>query len=393
MTGSFYLAARYLLHHRGRSLLVVACLVLVAGLPIALDQVLAESERQLTARADATPMLIGSKGSALDLVMGAVYFGGQVPEPISMAEIEAIEDTGLAYAVPLHTGFAARGAPIIGTSLDYFEFRGLSLAKGDGMVALGECVLGAGVARRLDLGPGDTLVSAPESPFDLAGVYPLKMRVTGVLTAVGSPDDLAVFVDVKTAWVIQGLGHGHQDLAQEDDPTLVVAREDGRVVASAKVVEYQEITEANRDSFHFHGQPSTYPVTAALIVPRDERAGTLLLGRYVGGGETFQIVRPRAVVGDLLATIFRIKEILDGAVLIVSVAAVLALGLVFSLSFRLRAQELRTNFELGASRGTTARLLAAELLLLAGASAIVVVVALALLDRAAPALVRNLLIG
>ncbi len=65
MIDSFYLAARYLLHQRGRSLLVIACLVLVAGLPIALDRILAESERQLTARADATPMLLGSRGSAL----------------------------------------------------------------------------------------------------------------------------------------------------------------------------------------------------------------------------------------------------------------------------------------------------------------------------------------
>ena len=393
MSGSFYLAARYLLHHRGRSLLVVACLVLVAGLPLALDRILTESERQLTARADATPMLLGSRGSALDLVMGAVYFGGQAPTPLSMAELEAVEDTGLAYAVPLHTGFEARGAPIVGTSLDYFDFRGLEIADGHALTTLGEAVIGAGVARRFELGPGDTLVSSPESPFDLAGVYPLKMNVTGVLAPSGSADDLAVFVDVKTAWVIQGLGHGHQDLATVDDPSLVVSRDDDRVVASAKVVEYQEITAANRDSFHFHGVPSAYPVTAALLVPVDERAGTLLLGRFVGHDEPFQLVRPRAVVGDLLDTIFRIKEILDGAVAVVSVSAVLALALVFSLSFRLREQELRTNFELGASRGTTARLLAAELILLGATSALIVGLALLLLDRYAPDVVRALLIG
>lgn len=393
MIDSFYLAARYLLHHPGRSLLVVACLVLVAGLPISLDRILSESERQLTARADATPMLIGSKGSALDLVMGAVYFGGQAPEAISLAEIEAIEASGLAYGIPLHTGFTARGAPIVGTSVDYFEFRGLAIAEGKSLATLGECVIGAGVADRLEIGPGDTLVSAPESPFDLAGVYPLKMRVAGVLAPSGSADDLAVFVDVKTAWVIQGLGHGHQDLTAVDDPSLVVSRDDGRVVASAKVVEYQEITAANQDSFHFHGESSTYPLTAALLVPEDERAGTLLLGRYVAGDQDFQIVRPRAVIGDLLATIFRVKEILDGAVAIVSVAAVLALALVFSLSFRLRERELDTNFELGASRSTTARLLTAELILLAGSSALIVGMALWLLDRYAPAIVRTLLVG
>jgi putative ABC transport system permease protein len=127
-------------------------------------------------------------------------------------------------------------------------------------------------------------------------------------------------------------------------------------------------------------------------VPKDERAGTLLLGRFVDGSLGGQLIRPRAIVGDLMATIFRIKDVLDLAVAIVGTAAILALVLVFSLSFRLREQELRTNFEIGASRGTTARLLAAELLLLAGASTVCVVGMLLVLDRFSSAIVRGLFV-
>jgi putative ABC transport system permease protein len=228
--------------------------------------------------------------------------------------------------------------------------------------------------------------------FDLAGVYPLKMNVAGVLLPTGTPDDLAVFIDIKSAWIIQGLGHGHQDLAETRDPTLVIAREGNRVVGSAKVIEYQEITADNRDSFHFHGDPSGYPVTGGLIVPDDARAGTLLLGRFVEAEEPFQIVRPRAIVAELMETIFRIKGILDGAVAVVAVAAVLALALVFALSFRLRAPELRTNFELGASRGTTARLLGAELVILVATAALLVGLALVILERFIPLIVRSLFV-
>ena len=392
MIDSFYLAIRYLLFHRARSLTVVACLVLVSALPIGLGRILAESEQQLTARATATPLLVGSKGSSLDLVMSAVYFGGQTPDPISLAEIERIEDADLAYAIPIHAGFAARGAPIVGTTVDYLDFRELTLAQGRSFALLGESLLGAGVARRLGLGPGDSLVTSPESLFDLAAAYPLKTKVVGVLEPSGTPDDLAVFVDLKTAWVMQGIGHGHQDLSRVRDPTLVMARDGDRVVGSAKVVEYQEITESNRDSFHFHGEPSSYPVSAALVVPHDERAGTLLLGRFVDGSLEGQLIRPRAVVGELLDTIFRIKEVLDLAVAIVGAAAILALVLVFALSFRLREPELRTNFEIGASRGTTARLLTAELILLGAACAVCVAAALLVLDRFSPAIVRGIFI-
>ena len=112
MIDSFYLAARYLIFHHVRSLTVVACLVLVATLPIGLDRILVEGERQLMARADTTPLLLGSKGSSLDLVMSAVYFGGQTPDPISLAEVERIEESELAYAIPIHMGFSARGGPL-----------------------------------------------------------------------------------------------------------------------------------------------------------------------------------------------------------------------------------------------------------------------------------------
>jgi len=389
---SFYLATRYLLFHRVRSLTVVACLVLVSALPVGLERILAESEEQLTARAATTPLLLGAKGSSLDLVMSTVYFGGQTPEPISLAEIERIEETDLAYAIPIQMGLFARGAPIVGTTVDYFDFRALSVAKGRIFAILGESVLGAGAAQRLGLGTGDSLTSSPESFFDLAGAYPLKTKVVGVLAPSGTADDLAVFVDLKTAWVMQGIGHGHQDLTRVKDPTLVIERDAKRVVGSAKVVEYQEITDSNRDSFHFHGEPSSYPVSAALVVPEDARAGTLLLGRFVDGSLGGQLIRPRAVVGDLMDTIFRIKEVLDLAVAIVGTAAILALALVFSLSFRLRDQELRTHYEIGASRGTTARLLAAELLLLGLVSAAGVAGVLFALDRFSAAIVRGLFI-
>jgi len=86
--------------------------------------------------------------------------------------------------------------------------------------------------------------------FDLAGVYPLKMHVAGILEPTHSADDLAVFVDLKTAWIIQGLVHGHADLTEVIDPTLVMDRSGGKMTATAKLAQYTEITPDNIDSFH-----------------------------------------------------------------------------------------------------------------------------------------------
>jgi len=211
MINSLYVAWRYLNFNRARSLTLVACVTLITVLPLSLELLLDESERQLLARAENTPLIVGAKGSSLDLVMNSLYFGDTVPEVISMAAVDRVLDTDLALPIPLYVRFKARGFPIVGTNLDYFDFRGLGVAEGRNLALLGECVLGARAAEEMGLGPGDFLLSSPETLFDLAGVYPLKMQVVGVLAPTHSADDQAVFVDVKTAWIIQGLVHGHAD--------------------------------------------------------------------------------------------------------------------------------------------------------------------------------------
>ena len=212
-------------------------------------------------RAVETPLVVGTKGSSLDLVMNTLYFGDDVPELMTMTASDRIADADLAMPIPMYVRFKARGNPIVGTTLDYFEFRGLKITQGRQLVVLGDCVLGATVAESLALKPGDSLVSSSESLFDLAGVYPLKMKVAGVLKKSHTSDDLAVFVDLKTAWVIQGMGHGHQDVTQLEDPTLVLKRTESNVSATAKLFHYTEITDKNIASFHFHGNLSAYPIS------------------------------------------------------------------------------------------------------------------------------------
>jgi putative ABC transport system permease protein len=275
-----------------------------------------------------------------------------------------VVETDLALPIPVYVRFKARANPVVGTTLDYFDFRGLEIANGRQMAVLGECVLGAKVAESLDLKTNDSLVSSPESLFDLAGVYPLKMKVVGVLGKSHTSDDLAVFVDLKTAWVIQGLGHGHQDVTKLKDPTLVYKRTESNVAATAKLYHYTEITDKNIASFHFHGDLNAYPVTAVIAVPFDEKSGTILRGRYLSKEETQQIVRPEEVIDGLLQNIFRIKNVLDAVISVVALATVLAVLLVFALSLRLRQREIQTIFKLGCSRMTIVRLVAAEIFLI-----------------------------
>ena len=318
MFDSLYIAWKYISYNRIKTAVLVASITLISFLPFALQLLLDESERQLMSRAVQTPLVVGQKGSALDLMMNTLYFGNEVPELITMATSDRIADTYLALPIPMYVRFQARGNPIVGTTLDYFDFRGLEIARGRQLAVLGDCVLGARVAESLALKPGDSLVSSPESLFDLAGVYPLKMKVTGILKKSHTTDDLAVFVDLKTAWIIQGMGHGHQDVTKLKDPTLVLKRTESNVAATAKLFHYTEITEKNMASFHFHGDLSAYPISAVIVDPYDDKSGTILRGRYLSKEETQQIVKPEVVIDGLLQNIFRIKNVLDAVIAVVA---------------------------------------------------------------------------
>jgi putative ABC transport system permease protein len=392
MIDSIYIAWKYIQYNKIKTFTLVACITLISFLPFALQLLLNESERQLMSRAVKTPLAVGKKGSALDLVMNTLYFGDDVPELMTMAASDRIADTDLALPIPMYVRFKARGNPIVGTTLDYFDFRSLEIADGRQMAVLGDCVLGAMVAESLALKPGESLVSSPESLFDLAGVYPLKMKVAGVLEKSHTSDDLAVFVDLKTAWVIQGLGHGHQDVTKLKDPTLVLKRTESNVAATAKLFHYTEITENNMASFHFHGNLSAYPISAVIAVPYDVKSSTILRGRYLSKEETQQIVKPEDVIDGLLQNIFRIKNVLDAVIAVVALATVLAVILVFTLSLRLRQREIQTIFKIGCSRMTTAKLIAAEIMIIVVSSAVLCSIMMIVVRSISNDLVRMLFI-
>jgi len=363
MRDVLFLAWQYLVFHRLKTIILVTSIMLIVYLPTGLNGVVEQSAAHLTARAEDTPLLIGAKGSPLELALNSLYFSSEHPELIDYAEAISVTESGLADAIPLYVRFRSRNHRIVGTSLDYFSFHDLQFASGRPMAVLGECVLGAAVAESLGVQPGGSVISSTETVFDLAGVYPLKMKVAGVLERSFTPDDDAIFVDVKTAWIIEGLGHGHQDLASPEAASGVLSRSEENIVANASVVQYNEITEDNVDSFHFHRDLPSYPLTAVLAVPRNEKSGIILRGRYTGDDARSQIVRPITVIDELLDTVLTIQQFIVAAVIIVGLATIATAALVFLLSLKLRRREIDTMHRIGGSRARVASILMAEVII------------------------------
>ena len=393
MSDLLYLAWRYVAFHRWKTTVLVLAITLVVFLPVTLNILVERSAAQLMERADETPLLIGAKGSPLELALNSLYFEGGAPDVMRYADAQVVQESGLAQPVPVYARFSASGYPIVGTTPDYFEFRQLKLASGRSVVMLGEAVIGAEVARNLGLHLGDAIVSAPESAFDLAGVYPLKMNIVGVLAPAYSADDKAVFTDIKTTWVIEGLGHGHQDLADKAAASTVISRDESLIVANASLVQYNEITPENADSFHFHGDTSGYPINGMLVVPNDAKSGVIFQGRMQTAESDLQIINPAEVITALLSTVFTVQQFVIAAVAVVGGATVMLAILVFLLSLRLRQRERLTLFKIGGSRGVIAGVMAAEVLTVLIASLLIATVLTALVGAYGTDLIRVFLVS
>jgi len=354
MASGLYMAWKYLLYYRGRSMVLVSALSMIICLPLVTHVMLSRFERHSRLRAEATPLVLGAKGSRFGLVMHTLYFRGEPPTTIPVSEQRRVDAMGLAETIPLHVKFTARGVSVAGTTPNYFAFRRLAVVQGQPLQRLGDCLVGASAAKRLKLQPGDRLVSDPENMFDLSGPSPLDMRVAGVLAPNGTADDDIVWCDLKTVWIIEGIGHGH---AVEGKP----AEENHLHSASGQNLQvHPQVTDENYDSFHFHGRRSEYPLTAIIAIPNSAKSEALLMGKYLGSEESFQIVRPIESIAELMEVVSRVRGLFDLGLGLLTLVTILLLFLVLMLSLRLRQREIRTFHLLGCSRGTVVGLVATE---------------------------------
>lgn len=383
------LALAYLGSAPGQSATLVLGTALALFLPaftwLAADRV----EDALLARATSTPVVVGAKGEAFDLTIAALYFRGTVRDRVPYALHNELAALGYGRSVPLHTGHTAQGVPVVGTSLGYLAARGLTVVRGRRPALLGELVAGAAVAREFGLGPGDTLRSDQTNLYNLAGAYPLLLEVVGVLAPTGTADDDALFADVKTTWALDGHLHGHEAVT-EADAVAVTRSEDGSVEsmeASAAIFLFQELDERTRGSFHAHGELASLPLTAAVVFPDSARHHDQLLGDLALRDDVRAIV-PEDIVRTLLGIVLQARDVAVASFVLVAASTVAFLGLVFVLTWRLRADELRLLERIGAARGTLVALIGVEVALVASAAvltaALATLLALAALDAAIP---------
>jgi putative ABC transport system permease protein len=203
MSTAIGLAFAYLREKPLATILNVLLLGLGVGTIIALALTLAQAEQSMERDAEGIDLVIGAKGSPLQLVLSTVFHIDIPTGNIAIADAaQVIADPFVKQAVPLALGDSYKSFRIVGTTPAYVTLYGASLQNGRLWNTPLEAVVGAEVARITKLAPGSVFAGSHGLTEGGGGHAEHPYTVVGVLKPTGSVVDRVILTAVESAWKV-----------------------------------------------------------------------------------------------------------------------------------------------------------------------------------------------
>ncbi len=181
-------------------------------------------------------LVIGAKGSPLQLVLSSMYHLDSPTGNIKLNEVRAFMNPKhplIAKAVPLLLGDNVKGYRIVGTDTSFMSLYELKLAQGQLWQAPFEVVLGATLAADLNLQLGATFYGGHGLVHDEDQLHneTTPYKVVGILAPSESVADQLAICDKSTTWLVHEQAHHDehdenmkQDTAKELAVTSLLIR-------------------------------------------------------------------------------------------------------------------------------------------------------------------------
>lgn len=308
---------------------VLAVVLLALGVATLTFVVLVQGQlsRQLARDAQGIDLVVGAKGSPLQLILSALYHVDVPTGNVPLAAVEQLRAHRLVeQVIPVSLGDNYRGFRIVGTEPALLVHYGARTASGGVWSAPMQAVLGAEAARVTGLGVGSVLHGTHGLAQGGAVHEEARYEVVGVLARSGTVLDRLVLTDKASVWRVH-----------EGDPADDAER---RILEEEREVTALLVRYAS-------------PMAAA-IVPRQVNAES----RLMAASPANELARLFAVMGVGIDTMR-----VFGGVLIA--ASLLALFVTLFNALEERRYDIAIMRLLGASRGRVAGLLLLESWLLA----------------------------
>ncbi|MCI1191798.1 ABC transporter permease [Calidifontimicrobium sp. SYSU G02091] len=317
------LAWRYLWARPLAAALNLALLALGLGAITFVLLVSEQVERAVQRDLAGIDLVVGAKGSPLQLILSGVFHLDVPTGNIPLAAVQTLRAHPLVERViPLALGDSVQGFRIVGTTPDYLALYGATLARGRAWDASMQAVLGADVAAATGLAPGATFAGQHGLGRDGHPHGDTPYTVAGVLARCGCVLDRLVLTALESVWQV------HEDDTATDETDRAVL-------------------EAERE------------VTLLLVGYRSPLAAATL-PRWVNAQAGLQAAAPAIESARLLRLVGAGTEVLRGFGALMVLVAALSVFVALTHAVREREGDLAMLRMLGAPPARVAALVAAE---------------------------------
>lgn len=304
--------------------IAIISLLLLAGKQI---------EEKFTRNVAGIDMVIGAKGSPLQLILSSIY---QIDAPtgnIPMEEATRLTRSPLVKSViPLSMGDNYQGYRIVGTNPKYLEHFQAEFEQGKVFENAMEIVAGAKVAKNLGLKVGYSFAS--QHGYDQEGHShdAKKFKVVGILKNTNSVLDQMMVTPLESVWAVHDEEH-HEEEAGKGANALKLLEEDNNNVEVNSIRPMDEGKE----------------ITSMLVKFRNPAMG-MMMARSINLNSTLQTATPAIEINRLFALMGFGIDALKLIALVIIIVSGLSVFVSLYNSLKERKYEMALMLSMGASR-------------------------------------------
>lgn len=298
-------------------------LLLALGLAILTVLILVQDqfESKMTKDAQGIDLVVGAKGSPLQLILSSVYHIDFPTGNIGLDEAERVSKNRLIEnVIPLGLGDNYEGFRIVGTNHDYLHLYRVAFQDGKAWELPFDVVLGHEVAQKLQLQSGDTFVGSHGIGSSSHEHEEHPYKVTGILTKQGTVVDQLIMTGMESVWYTHDDEHDHAKME--------------------KPVATSGFPEADRER----------EITSLLVQYRNPMAA-VQLPRFINSRSSLQAASPTFEITRLFELLGVGVTFIQGLAVVIIVIAGLSIFIALYNSLKERRYDLAIMRTIGASKG------------------------------------------
>lgn len=312
-------------------------------------------------------LVIGAKGSPLQLILSSMYHIDAPTGNISLKEVRPFLNPKhplIEQAIPLSMGDSYRGYRILGTTQDILGLYDAEIREGKVWERNFEVTIGSSIASELGLKIGDNFQSSHGFIEDdhLSHDDAEAFKVVGILKPTGAVIDQLILTTTQSFWLVHDHDHGHEETTEttsdETEETHDHAHE-GEDEHGHDGHEHAHDGHDHSHDGHDHGPVHDIPkplleedesnaITSLLIKFKGRNFQALNMGRSINENTDMQAATPAIEVNRLFSLMNTGEQALRILAIVIIFVSALSIFISLFSSLKERKYELALMRVMGA---------------------------------------------